>query len=261
MGDLMHIRENFGFRWFAVGSLKEAQMRPKMERLATLWIMMVCFVTALSAQEHNPLIRKGSVGTPAATDEKCVKDGFVYRPITCWSGEKFIFLPGPENFQKYGYQDTKGGKGEYGHVAYQEGVGRIGTLTAIEKQDIGWEVTIKMDDNGKIYKASALGKDPEDVTIHGIAPLLDLQAARSKWLGKDLWLKRASLGNYDEAKGTVSDAKVPECGHVKVTDVVAGWYSDFPVRFIVKTDAESKAFMMFASQGPIPPKYFAPIRL
>ena len=50
----------------------------------------------------------------------------------------------------------KGGRGEFGHPTYKEAVGRIGTLLDVTKKFIGsmragWQVTIRMDDNGQDY--------------------------------------------------------------------------------------------------------------
>ena len=116
------------------------------------------------------------------------------------------FFPKSKSLQSYGYMSFKGGRGEFGHPTYKEAVGRIGTLLDVTKKFIGsmragWQVTIRMDDNGQDYTGDvfSVSNEPDDASVRGIAPLLDLQAARNKWLGKTLWLKLPNLSTYDSA--------------------------------------------------------------
>lgn len=214
------------------------------------------------AKEPNPFIRDGSIGIvpdESKPDEskRCAKSGFTYRPITCWPGEKFLFLPQFKRDQKYGYQSfyDGGGRGKHGQPTYEEAVGRIGTVLDVTKRFMGdmrsgWQVTIRMDDNGQEYTAHASMDDPDAATIHAIAPLLDLQAARNKWLGKTLWLKRPNLlYTYDEATDKLEKLSVPGASRVKVTDVVAGWFADTPILFIVRTDSGAEGFVSVNLSG------------
>jgi len=161
-----------------------------------------------AAEEPNLFIRGGSIGIePDAPQSKpCPKGGFTYRPIRCWPGEKFIFLPRSKGLRKFGYQSFKGGRGQYGQPTYEEAVGRIGTVLDVTKRFIGsmragWQVTIRMDDNGQDYTGTvfSVSNEPDDASVLAIAPLLDLQAARNKWLDKILWLKLPNLSTYNEA--------------------------------------------------------------
>jgi len=164
-----------------------------------------------AAEEPNPFIRGGSIGiepdAPQPDESKpCPKSGFTFRPITCWPGEKFIFLPRSKGLRKFGYQSFKGGRGQYGQPTYEEAVGRIGTVLDVTKRFIGsmragWQVTIRMDDNGQDYTGTvfSVSNEPDDASVLAIAPLLDLQAARNKWLDKILWLKLPNLSTYNEA--------------------------------------------------------------
>ncbi|MCY4614601.1 MAG: hypothetical protein OXB94_13415 [Nitrospira sp.] len=58
-----------------------------------------------------------------------------------------------------------------------------------------------MDDNGQDYTGTvfSVSNEPDDASVLAIAPLLDLQAARNKWLDKILWLKLPNLSTYNEA--------------------------------------------------------------
>ncbi len=218
-------------------------MKRQVVRLLTFLCITVSPIKPVLGQEQNPFIRSGSVGTSSRTPQSCPKDGLSYRPITCWPGEKFIFLPKTKSLQRFGYQSVKGGQGEFGHPTYEEAAGRIGTVIEVQKKWIGWDVKIRMDDNGQEYVASASFDDPDDASVNNLAPLLDLQAARAKWRSKTLWLKTARLGSYDEAADKVGDVSVSKGGRATVTDVIAGWYEGTPVRFILSTDSEWKALL------------------
>ena len=214
------------------------------------------------AEEPNPFIRGGSIGVESNKDKSCPKkDGFRYRPIKCWQGEKFIFLPRSKSSQKFEYQGFEcivGGE-KYYDDTYDKLVGRIGTVLDVTSERVGWKVTIRMDDNGHCTP-SASGDDPEYATIKDIAPLLDLQVARDKWLGKTLWLKSPYLSTYDEATDKFRTLNISSASQVTVTDVVAGWYNDKPIRFIVQTDSGAEGYEDFRMSGtnggspPWPPK-------
>lgn len=169
-------------------------------------------------------------------------------------------MPRLKSLQRFGYQSFKGGKGEFGHPTYEEAMGRVGTVLEVTKRFIGsmrsgWNVTIQMDDNGQHYTGEARSEDPKDpkdpdgATLDGIMPLLDLQAARNKYLGKHLWLKHPDLLTYNEATDDIGLLRVPSISRVTVTDVVAGWFRVSPIHLIVQTDFGAEGFRQFALSG------------
>lgn len=224
--------------------------------VCALFYASVMGISSSMAEEPNPYIRGGSIGVDPDNSPDCPKkkDGFTYRPITCWPGEKFIFLPQSKRLQRYGYQSFEGGKGEFGHPTYEEAMGRVGTVLEVTKRFIGsmrsgWKVTIQMDDNGQHYTGRALFDDPDDATLDDIVPLLDLRAARNKYLGKHLWLKSPDLDTYNEATGEFGRLRVPNISRVTVTDVVAGWFADRPILLIVQTDSGAEGYSSIALSG------------
>lgn len=202
------------------------------------------------ASAQSDFVQPGSIGTSPAPMTSCKFEGTNRPPITCWPGQKVLFLPSPLSLQKYGYQSFKGGTGSFGNVGYQEGVGRIGTVTKVSAgQYSGFDVEIKMDDNGQIYVGHASGSDPLMANVDGIALLTELQAARSALKGKDVWLSTKYIGQYDAEMGKVSSLLRPRFQKYTVQDVVAGWYGYSPVRLIVKSQNGEIGFEDIAYTG------------
>lgn len=195
--------------------------------------LLLQFTTA-SAQ--NPYIREGSIGKQKEQADLLAKDPSSFRPIEKWVGEKFIFLPKPNSLQEYGYLSFKSGKGRFVHPAYKECVGRIGTIIKVT-DSYSEKVTIQMDDNGQIY--TGYGDD----SIVDIAPVADIDYARNKWLGKTLWYARKEVATYHETTGEYGSIEFKKYSPVKVVDIVVGWYSDTPVRFILQTSPGEEGFV------------------
>jgi hypothetical protein len=204
-------------------------------------LLLALHIPATANEKQAPFVRKGSIGTP-----QCAKDGFVYRPITCWEGEKFIFQPMPKSLRHYGYQSAFRGKSASLSAqdvpTYNEAVGRIGTVVEVRKLLIGWHVELQMDDNGQAYTALAFKDDANEASVDDLAPVLDLQAARGKWLGKTLWIKSSTLLTYDEAADKIGSIAVPKYSRVTVTDVVVGWF-DTKNRFILRSESGAEGFI------------------
>jgi hypothetical protein len=172
----------------------------------------------------NPFVRSGSIGQKVDATRDCPTAAFAFRPLSCWAGQKFIVLPKPKSRQKAGYGAFKPGK-------YEDLVGHVMTVTALEQSATKQAVKLKDDATSKEYTLS-FGSDE---TIADLALLADLQAARDKWLGKTLWLLQPNLIAYDEPADSYSTVKAPRFSGGKVTDVVAGWDSHLPVRLILQT--------------------------
>lgn len=184
---------------------------------------------------QNPYIREGSIGTQKEETEISSKDPLSFRPIEKWVGEKFIFLPKTKSLQEYGYQDFRPGQGRFNSPTYEECVGRIGTIVKVTNT-YSEKITLQMDDNGQTYTASG------DDSVGGIAPVADIDYARNKWLGKNLWYENKQIVTYNEATENYGSIKHKRYSPVKVVDIVAGWDSDAPVRFILKTSSGEEGF-------------------
>lgn len=205
--------------------------------MKVLSFLACCILSTGVAFAENSYVKTGSIGKAKEEKVELTKDQLAFRPMEDWVGEKFIFLPTFVSVQKYGYQYVQGGSGEHGNPTYEECVGRIGKVTQVTKgmPDV---VTIQMEDNGQIYTARGYGSD-----IHGIAPVLDLDFARNKWIGKTLWYKSSTLSTYDESLDKHASKKIKKYSPVKVVDVVAGWYDHCPIRFILRSSTGEEGYV------------------
>jgi hypothetical protein len=187
-------------------------------------------ISQISAQTNNPYVRKGSLGKKVTQEDTVSRGAFIFKPIPNWVGERFIFLPKSKKLQSYGYQSFK--------VDYERYVGRIAKVISIDESDYLPKVSFKMEDDGKELKATAYSE-----SIDGIAPIADIDSARSRWLNKTLWIKEKELVLYDEEKDKFLSIKIKKYSPVKVLDIVAGWYNHEPVRFILQTASGDEGFV------------------
>lgn len=197
-------------------------------------ILVFFFFHANFVFAENPYIREGSIGKQKDQADAAPKGDFQFRPVEKWVGEKFIFLARPKSLQEYGYQGFGGGTGRYGQPTYEECVGRIGTIIKASDK----EITIKMDDNGQIYTARVLIDSVDD-----IAPLADIDKARVKYLGRTLWRIRGSILTYNHKKEKYGTVDFKRYSPVRVVDIVVGWPTYTPVRFILKTPSGEEGFI------------------
>lgn len=179
---------------------------------------------------QNPYIREGSIGKNT-TPDVIKNDSFPFRPISSWIGERFIFLPRSKSTQKYGYQSFKGSP------SYDKYVGRIAKVISVKERTGLWDINFEMEDNGHKLTATAYTESIDD-----IAPVADIDSARSKWLGKTLWLVKNKLDTYNEDIEEFGSVKLKKYSPVKVIDIVCGWYNHIPVRFILKTSTGEEGF-------------------
>ena len=167
-----------------------------------------------------------------------------------WIGVRFILLPQSRAVQHFGYQEMyRDTDKEFVPLPYDEFAGRIVKVVGIE-QGHG--------PNGETLDEADLQLEDDRKTIHGdidggcmddVAPLSDLETARTLYRGRILWLASDHISTYDPAKD-VSDSpvalalheafqqiKIKQYSPVRVLDVVPGWYSSAPVRFIVQDES------------------------
>lgn len=218
-------------------------------RIAIILASLVLLqASVLCAQ--NPYIREGSIGKQREETGTSCRDSLAFCPIEKWVGKKFIFLPIQKSHQQYGYQQFTGGQGEFGWPTYEECVGRIGTIVNVSVHYRDSKITIQMDDNGQTYVGSG-----DDETVMGIAPVADINYARSTSLGKTLWYRGRKLDTYNEATEEFGEIELRKYSAVKVLDVVAGWVSFKPVRLILQTPSGEEAFKdvtLSRTNGPSP---------
>ncbi|MNK89964.1 hypothetical protein D3C87_1099940 [compost metagenome] len=155
-----------------------------------------------------------------------------------WIGQRFIFLPRPTSLQPYGYQDFSGGSNEFGHPTYEEAAGKIGTVRGYSIKGSIPTITIEMAE-GSTYEGKSYGGGSFD----SIALVRDFDLARSKWLGKKLWIVSSALSTYDADTDKLGEVKVKRYSPVHVTNIVAGWYENEPVRFVVKSASGVEGFV------------------
>ena len=202
--------------------------------------------TALSAAVLTSLLG-GVRADPAA-------DPFPTVAESNWTGVRFILLPQSRAVQHYGYQEMyRDTDREFVPLPYDEFAGRVVQVVGIE-QGHG--------PNGETLDEADLQLEDDRKTIHGdidggcmedVAPLSDLETARTLYRGRILWLASDHLSTYDAAKD-VSDSpaaltlhaafqqiKIKQYSPVRVLDVVPGWYASAPVRFIVRDEATKAA--------------------
>ena len=204
------------------------------------WKVLAC--AALSAAVLTAL-PDGVKADPAA-------DPFPTVAEANWTGMRFILLPQSRAVQHYGYQEMyRDSDKEFVPLPYDEFAGRVVQVVGIE-QGHG--------PNGETLDEADLQLEDDKKTIHGdidggcmddVAPLSDLETARTLYRGRILWLASDHISTYDPAKD-VSDSpvalalheafqqiKIKQYSPVRVLDVVPGWYSSAPVRFLVRDEA------------------------
>ncbi len=198
-------------------------------------------------------------------------DAFPAVPESNWVGLRLIILPQSKALQHYGYQelyqdtnqeadkDTAQG---YAPLPYEQYVGRIVRVVGIGRGNLPGgdhvdEADLQLEGDKKIIHG-----DIDHGCMTDVAPAADLETARKLYLGKTLWLSRDHLNTYEPQKDT-SDApgspglheafqRVPikQYSPVKVLDIVPGWYSSAPTRFIVQEEASgTEASGTEAAQG------------
>jgi hypothetical protein len=200
------------------------------------------------------------------------KQLFRKRPIPTWEGESFVFMRMRKSLQKFGYQaifkDSRVGKSvavKYdtyrgGSLPYEEFTGRVAVVSKL-KQGLSagfWRIELRLEDTGEKLLADA---DSFSEVIPDIALVADIENARSLYVGTSLWTTHL-LHVYDEDTDEL-DFVLPnhegvtfEHAAVKVLDVIAGWSTTQPVRFIVETTNGAKGFIDVILSGTNSPEEF-----
>lgn len=219
-------------------------------RFLSLLTALACGPMAF-AQPGGSFVKPGSIGVPVTnfkTNSSCTFTPRSRPPITCWTGEKLLFLPNPKKERYYHFSGGKDVTAMF--LEYGEAVGRIGTITGVRKGDgLNFYFDIKMDDNGDLYVGRTFTADPSNALLEGVAFLRELTDARTALKGKTVWLTGGSLLTYDDRDGTKGRVFLKRFQPVMVEDVIAGWDMLTPVRLILKTFAGQEGFVDFAYSG------------
>lgn len=185
--------------------------------------------------KRSSYVREGSIGKVREKPKKSIRrDDFSFGPIDSWKGERFVFLPAVKKLI-YEYRSLYISNEVTRHPNYKSYVGRIAIVTDVRRNLAhgGWIVAFEMEDTYEFLRADVGHSN----IIEGIAPVADIDRARERWLGKTLWCKRRfeEFRTYDAEKREFGFIKVEESSPIEVIDIVAGWFNDWPVRFICRT--------------------------
>ncbi len=166
-----------------------------------------------------------------------------YRSIMQCIGEKFICLPKPVGLQLYGYSNLRTKKKPLHGVKYSDYVFQLITLNGFED-----DYAVFTDARGKkLY--SQLFNSLDDLQIESVAPVAEIDSARSLYLGKTLWLKKDFLNVYHPETDKFSRLDVPRLSRVKVVEVLAGFYEFEPVMFTLETDDHRRGYIACTLSG------------
>lgn len=196
-----------------------------MHRLVAV-IALVLGAKVVYAQ--SPFVRDGSIGEVKKEEAKV--DFFETLEVKDWVGQKFIFLPTTPKLRRYGYQLFEP------QLPYETWVGKIVTVTDVS-DDYLPKVTFRTKD-GKVLRSTVYGG-----TVGGIAPLRDLEYARSKWLGETLWVRGNQLVTWNETTEDFGSVNLERYSPVEVHDIVVGWTEDTPIRLILKAPDGEVGFL------------------
>jgi hypothetical protein len=178
-------------------------------------------------------------------------------PVRCWVGQQFLVLPQDTRLRNFGYVEFNKADGS-GTASYDALAGKIVTVTEVRWEaarkfpsPTGWFVTLKADDTGSVYIVRPVTlptESPDDAAIDSLALLRDLTVARDKFLQRQFWIMRTWLPQLGENGAIVPPDKVTfkQCTAVTVSDVLASYTAEHPVRIVVKNDAGQEGYFDIA---------------
>jgi hypothetical protein len=184
--------------------------------------LLMLILLASQGIAQTPFIRDGSIGQ-ARPKPVPGHNQLETLEIKDWVGQKFIFLPRSKKLKNYGYQAFQPS------LPYEKWVGKVLTVVDVLTKSAVPEVTFQTSE-GKKLRTRIIGE-----ALDGLAPLRDLEYARSNWVGKTLWMRDNSLATWDEDREEFASLKLKKYAALQVEDVVAGWYHHQPIRLILKT--------------------------
>lgn len=195
----------------------------------TMLVTMLVVMTVSELASAQPYVRYGSIGTHAANDTiaEQADDGI---PLDQWIGMRFIILPKPNYLQRYGYSTLRSPADGFIIPTYDECAGQVGTVVEIYNDGrTDRKVILQLEDGREYTTVSATG------VFREIASVSDIERAQDYWRGKMVWAYSGPVYEYNARTGRVYAYAFKNYEPVTVTEVVAGWDHNRPVRLIVKT--------------------------
>ncbi len=159
------------------------------------------------------------------------------RSIDKWVGETFVVLARPRSRQRDEYRSLQVRDKITRHPSHEEAAGALLKVTGVKYDRLDPVVTLVRPDTKQEYTAR-----PVAGSIDDLAPLADIESARSQWKGKTLWLAEPNLRTPGVGAADVGVRPVKRFAPVEVVDVVPGWSTAAPVRFIVRAPAGHLGF-------------------
>ncbi|WP_342648540.1 hypothetical protein [Mucilaginibacter sp. CSA2-8R] len=166
-----------------------------------------------------------------------------FKTLTQCIGQKFICLPKPIMLQRFGYSSLRTKKGPLNSVNYQDYVFKLLTLTGFED-----DYAVFLNDRNKKMYINFLG-DVNYTMLPGVAPVAEIDSARSMYLGKTLWLKTDFLNLYNPDTDEFSKIHATKLSPVKVVEVLAGYLEYQPVMFTLETEDHRRGFIACSLSG------------
>jgi hypothetical protein len=160
-----------------------------------------------------------------------------------WIGQRFVILPAGASARESwltGFTPQISANQWAGKIitAMRFEVGNRPATMPLTTGSVSVEFTTE---SGETLRAEAVNG-----SVRGIAPVRDIDSARSAWANRSLWLVQPSIATYDPsvpASATLRFRHVGRTAHVVVKDVVPGSQTSAPVRFIVQTDDGRMGFV------------------
>ncbi len=214
--------------------------KPVRLSLALFFLMLVppVFAQDIGSKQKLATEKKAEKKTETSPDALREPIGatalFPYRPFDSWIGQRLIFLPGPKASAEKAYDDF------YGKLTHKQYAGRIAKVVSVEDFSGRVHLEIEMEDSKERLRArTAPGKE----SLIGMALFDDIHNARQQWLGKTLWCRESRLSVYNEQTDAVGFLTVKKYSPLKVTEVIAGWNEERPVRFVLETADGKRGFV------------------
>lgn len=199
-----------------------------MRRAILLALALTTLVPALSVAQSGYV--RDSVGSRKTSAAKS-GPSLYNLPFDRWRGEKLVFAPKSRGLREYGYNLVEP---EQPYAL----VGEVVTVTDVERGPDGYIIRMVTGD-GALISTRLLDSPFDDISISDLAPLRDIEWARQRWLGKQVWLKpspyRVELMTYDAETDKWDSISVKNATAVTVIDVVASNEVHAPVRMIMRT--------------------------
>ena len=182
-------------------------------------------------------------------------DLYGFRPIDECVGEKFLFHSKPKSLQRFYYTNifktSSGISGEKElHPKYKECVGRTATIIDAVQQDNGvYEVMIRMDDDGTVYRVEA-----REGSMEGLVSLTDIENVRRELKGKKFWYLKEAILSYDEKSGEYHKVYAGRYSRVEIIDAAPSWSTTAPIRLMIETAYDETGYVEVNMSGTNVPK-------